>query len=284
MFLLVVTWGGLGGKSIPSPCMNMISAGKNAYWKSSFFEEYMIIPMGEHYWDRFYCMGEKVHKELGNLFEKKGIPVNMNFDGSFIPLLKSNNLPLELLIQATENAGFIPGHDIALGINAAAGELYVEGHYAIDSKNTLLDSLSLINYYDCLKKEFPLHMILSGLARDDVSGMKMIKESLGDKTVVVGDDLLCTKNSILNENMDSNLATSTTIYPYSLASVSEVIAAVTKCRDNKWIPFFIGNEMGQDDVFISELAIAFGADYIKMPAPVSCTKLDVYKYISSMQL
>lgn len=191
--------GGLGGVSIPLPCMNMISTGKDAFWESSYFKEYMIMPTVETYWEDCFGIGEEVHKELGLLLQEKGFVLNMKADGSFIPILGSNQHPLELLTQAIENAGYVPGEDVLLGINADAGELYTEGLYKVDKKGTLMESSAMINYYDCLHKEFSLHMIMNGLARDDVSGMKKMKEKLRGKVQVVGDDLLRTKSGMLDK-------------------------------------------------------------------------------------
>lgn len=229
--------GGLGVTSFPLPCMNMISTGKDAFWESSYFKEYTVIPKVGIDWEDFFNIGEKVHKELGVLLQERSFVVNLKDDGSFIPILSSNQHPLELLTQAIEKAGYVPGDDVLLGINAAAGELYSEGFYKIDKKGTLMESSAMVNYYDCLNKEFSLHMIMNGFARDNVSGMKEMQERLGGKVRMVGDDLLHTNSGIVCKDADPDLAKATTIYPYSLKSVSQISAAVKTCRDKNWTPF-----------------------------------------------
>ncbi len=276
------TWQLLGSPErylLPVPMMNVLNGGVHANWQGPDFQEYMIVPYGAGSFREALRWGAETYHELKALLKKEGYSTAVGDEGGFVVKVGSNEKPLELAIEAIEEAGYVPGRDIGLAIDPASSGFFSEGGYRLRTENVTLSSDEMIDRYASLISKYPLISIEDGLAEDDWSGWRSLNARIGKKVELVGDDLLVTNVELISRGIRENVANSVLIKPNQIGTVTETIDAIKMARDQGW-GIEVSHRSGETiDTFISELAVAMGGGKIKTGAPARGERIEKYNQL-----
>lgn len=258
--------GGVGARIMPVPMMNIINGGAHAD-NNVDIQEFMIYPHGFQAFSEGLRAGVEVFHQLKNILKADGKSTSVGDEGGFAPDLDSNQQAIELILKAIEAAGYIPGEQISITLDAAANEFFdkkKEGLYYLASEDKTLDSDGLIDYWEKLMKAFPEIVSLEdGLFEDDWAGWEKLTQSLGDQIQIVGDDLFVTNVELLQKGIRSNVANSILIKLNQIGTVTETLDAITLAKQNSY-SCVISHRSGEtEDATIADLAVAVGAGQIK---------------------
>jgi enolase len=254
--------GGSNAMVLPTPMFNIINGGSHAD-NSVDFQEYMIMPLGfEEFEDSLRACAE-VYQVLKKLLSKDGHSTSLGDEGGFAPNLKNNEEPIEIIMEAIKEAGYIPGEQIAIALDVASSELVCDGGYNLEAENRVLSSEELVDYYAKLCEKYPIVSIEDGLSEDDWDGWKILTEKLGDKVQLVGDDLFVTNVKILQEGIDKKIANSILIKPNQIGTVSETMQTV-RLANRAGYKCVMSHRSGEsEDAFIADFAVALNTGEIK---------------------
>lgn len=217
--------GGVSASMLPLPMMNILNGGAHADNQLDF-QEFMIVPFGAKTYKESLRMGSEVYHSLRAVLKKEGLETGLGDEGGYAPKLKGTKEALELLVKASEQAGYEPGSDIKFSIDAAASEFYREGRYELSGEHKKLDSDGMIRYYEKLCEAYPIYSIEDGLAEEDWDGWKAMTQSLGKKTYLIGDDLFVTKDVRLRMGIGRGAANGILIKPNQVGTVTETLETV----------------------------------------------------------
>jgi enolase len=254
--------GGANAMSVPVPMCNILNGGSHAN-NSVDFQEYMIIPIGFNKFSDALEAAAKVYHKLKDILAKKGETTSLGDEGGFAPNCANNEEPLQLVIQAIQDAGYKEGKDISLALDCASSEFYKDGLYHLDSEDKKLTSSQLIAYYKNLCEKYPIVSIEDGLDEDDMQGWSEMTEVLGDKIQLVGDDLFVTNTKILQKGIDENIANSILIKPNQIGTVSETMNTVRLAQQNGYNCIMSHRSGESEDTFIADFAVALNTGQIK---------------------
>ncbi|GAB2941125.1 phosphopyruvate hydratase [Hafnia psychrotolerans] len=275
--------GGIGANLLPVPCMNIINGGVHARGQGADFQEFMIAPYGAPTFREAVRWGSEVYQSLRQVLLEKGLSAGVGDEGGFAPVVSSNREPLELIVQAIENAGYRPGEDIVICMDPASSEFYREGKYHLRTENTELTSQEMTDYYQTLVNDFPIALIEDGLAEDDWAGWKILHDALGEQVELVGDDLFVTNVKYIQRGIDENLANAALIKLNQIGSLSETFDAVQLCHDNNW-GAFISHRSGETvDSFIADMTVAMRAGHLKTGAPCRGERIEKYNQLMRIE-
>jgi enolase len=258
--------GGANAMVLPTPMFNIINGGEHAN-NSVDFQEYMIMPVGFEDFNEGLRAVAEVYQHLKKLIDAMGESTAVGDEGGFAPNLKSNEEPIQVVMQAIEKAGYKAGEQIAVALDVAASELVNDaGKYVLKSENRELTSSELVEYYADLCAKYPIVSIEDGLSEDDWDGWKLLTEKLGDKVQLVGDDLFVTNASILNEGIEKGIGNSILIKPNQIGSVSETMLTVRLAQRNGYTCVMSHRSGESEDAFIADFAVALNCGQIKTGA------------------
>ncbi len=258
--------GGATVRTLPVPMMNILNGGKHA-GGSTDFQEFMVMPVGFDRFSEALRAGVEVFGALRQRLTKAGLSTNVGDEGGFAPALGSNRRALEFITAAIEDAGYQPGHQMALAIDAAASELYEEGHYRLPIEGRELDAGQMVDLLADWASNFPIISIEDGMAEDDWAGWKLLTERLGRRVQLVGDDLLVTNIGRIQRALDEGVANALLVKPNQIGTVTETIAAVRLAQRNGWATVASHRSGETNDASIAHLAVGAGTDQIKTGAP-----------------
>ncbi|MDD2828744.1 MAG: phosphopyruvate hydratase [Sulfuricurvum sp.] len=254
--------GGANAMVMPVPMLNIINGGSHAD-NSVDFQEYMIMPVGfENFADGLRASAEVYHN-LKKILKDRGANTALGDEGGFAPDLKSNEEPIEVIMDAIKAAGYKAGEQIAIALDVASSELVCEGGYRLDSENRTLTSEELVGYYEALCAKYPIVSIEDGLSEDDWDGWKILTERLGSKIQLVGDDLFVTNANILAEGINKGIGNSILIKPNQIGSVSETMLTVRLAQRNGYKCVMSHRSGESEDAFIADFAVALNCGEIK---------------------
>lgn len=255
--------GGANAMTMPVPMFNVINGGEHAN-NSVDFQEYMILPVGLEDFNEGLRAVAEIYQNLKIIINDMGESTAVGDEGGFAPNLKSNEEPLEVIMQAIEKAGYKAGTQIALALDVAASEIINEnGLYVLKSENRELTSKELVEYYADLCAKYPIVSIEDGLSEDDWDGWKIMTDVLGDKIQLVGDDLFVTNAAILNEGISKKIANSILIKPNQIGTVSETMLTVRLAQRNNYNCVMSHRSGESEDTFIADFAVALNCGQIK---------------------
>lgn len=247
---------------MPVPMMNILNGGKHSS-NSTDIQEFMIVPVGAPNFAEALRYGAETFHALKNILKEKGLNTNVGDEGGFAPSLDSNLTAVELIVEAIEKAGYKPGTDIALAIDVAASEIFIDGQYVLKTENRELSSLEMVDLYVSWCDKYPIISIEDGLAEDDWGGYRLLTEKLGDRVQIVGDDLFVTNKKRLQEGIDQKCANSILIKLNQIGSVSETIDVVNLALKNNY-KVIISHRSGEtEDTSIADLVVGLGTGQIK---------------------
>ncbi|MBA3534878.1 MAG: phosphopyruvate hydratase, partial [Ardenticatenales bacterium] len=227
--------GGVSAHVLPVPMLNILNGGKHAA-DSTDFQEYMILPVGADSFSEALRMGTESYHALKKVLHQRGYSTNIGDEGGFAPSLRTNVEAFDVIMEAIQLAGYIPGEDIYLGIDAAATELYdaATGKYVLAREGRSLTSEEMVALWEEWVSKYPILSIEDGLNEDDWSGWELMVERLGDRLQIVGDDLLVTSVQRLDEAIERRAANSILVKLNQIGTLSETVAAVTMAQRVGW--------------------------------------------------
>ena len=275
--------GGANGVTLPVPMFNIINGGEHAN-NSVDFQEYMIVPHGFDTFSRGLQAVAEIYQHLKKIIDEMGESTAVGDEGGFAPNLKSNEEPLEVIIQAIEAAGYKAGEEIGLALDVAASELTDDdGLYVLKSENRSLNSTELVAYYTDLCAKYPIVSIEDGLAEDDWEGWKIMTDELSNKIQIVGDDLFVTNVSILAEGIEKEIANSILIKPNQIGTVSETMQTIRLAQRNGYTCVMSHRSGESEDTFIADFAVAMNTGQIKTGSTARSDRIAKYNRLLEIE-
>ena len=275
--------GGANAVVMPVPMLNIINGGEHAN-NSVDFQEYMVVPIGFDRFSEGLRACAEVYHTLKKIINDMGESTAVGDEGGFAPNLKSNEEPIQVIIQAIEKAGYNPGEEIAIALDVAASELVNEaGKYVLKSENRELTSSELTAYYADLCAKYPIVSIEDGLSEDDWEGWKEHTEVLGQKVQLVGDDLFVTNASILSEGISRDIGNSILIKPNQIGTVSETMQTVRLAQRNGYTCVMSHRSGESEDTFIADFAVALCTGQIKTGSTARSDRIAKYNRLLEIE-
>jgi enolase len=270
--------GGVSASILPVPMMNILNGGKHAE-DGVDFQEFMVIPVGAANFSEALRWGTEVYHALKAVLKKKSLATGVGDEGGFAPSLKSNEAALELILEAITKAGFKPGEQIALAMDPASTEFYIDGKYKLTTENLSLSSEDMVAYYEKLVNKYPIISIEDGLAEEDWAGWKLLTDRLGKKIQLVGDDLFVTNTERLARGIEGGIANSILIKPNQIGTLTETLDAIRLATQNKYTSVMSHRSGETEDATIADLAVAMGIGQIKTGAPCRSERTAKYNQL-----
>ncbi|NPV71863.1 MAG: phosphopyruvate hydratase [Firmicutes bacterium] len=267
--------GGPNARTLPVPMMNVLNGGKHAD-NNLDLQEFMVAPAGAPSFAEGLRMGAEVFHNLKSVLKSKGLNTAVGDEGGFAPLLKSNEEPLELLVQAIEKAGYKPGKDAFVAMDPAASEFYRDGKYVLKADGLALDAQGMIDLYRKWLDAYPIVLLEDGLAEDDWEGWTAMTAQLGDRVELVGDDLYVTSKERLAEGIRRKATNAILIKVNQVGSLTETLETVETAKKAGY-RFMVSHRSGEtEDTTISDLAVALGGGQLKTGAPSRTERVAKY--------
>jgi enolase len=257
--------GGVNAALLPVPMMNILNGGSHAD-NSIDFQEFMVMPVKATSFAESLRMGTEVFHHLKSVLKSKGLSTNVGDEGGFAPNIKSNDEAVQIVIQAIEKAGYKPGEDIYIAMDAAASEFYLEDEKVYHFKKSTGDKLTssqMVDYWADWAKKYPIISIEDGLHEDDWAGWKLQTEKMGNQVQLVGDDLFVTNVERLQKGINENIANSILVKVNQIGSLTETINAVQLAMNNGYSAVMSHRSGETEDTTIADLAVALRTGQIK---------------------
>jgi enolase len=242
--------------------MNILNGGSHAD-NNVDIQEFMVIPHGVNSFSEALRMGTETFHHLRKVLKSRGMNTSVGDEGGFAPNLKSNEEAVEIIIEAIRDAGYTPGEEISIAIDAAASEFYSNGKYHLESEKRSLTSDEMIQYFSSLVEKYPIISIEDGLSENDWDGWKALNDELGTKIQIVGDDLTVTNILRLQKAIDERSMNAILIKLNQIGTVSETVQAVDLARANNFGAVISHRSGETEDTFIADFSVAMGMGQIK---------------------
>ena len=257
--------GGAGPKPLPIPMMNILNGGQHAD-NSIDFQEFMVMPTGAENFSHALRIGTEIFHHLKQVLHKAGMSTNVGDEGGFAPNLGSNEEAIQVVLQAIEKAGYRPGEDVWIAMDAAASEFYNEAekvyHFSA-STGDKLTAAQMVDYWSDWCAKYPILSIEDGLHEDDWEGWTALTHALGGKVQLVGDDLFVTNSARLQQGIDRGAANSILVKVNQIGTLTETIEAVQKAHKNGYTAVMSHRSGETEDSTIADLAVALSTGQIK---------------------
>lgn len=257
--------GGVNANTLPIPMMNILNGGSHAD-NSIDFQEFMVMPTGAESFSHALRMGTEIFHHLKNVLKSKGFSTNVGDEGGFAPNLGSNEEAVEYVLKAIETAGYRPGEDVFIAMDAASSEFYLEEekvYHFHKSTGDKLSSSDLVSYWKDWTNKYPIISIEDGLWEDDWAGWSELTKTIGDKVQLVGDDLFVTNVKRLERGINENIANSILVKVNQIGTLTETIQAVELATRNNYTSVMSHRSGETEDSTIADLAVALSTGQIK---------------------
>ncbi len=255
--------GGVNACVLPVPMMNILNGGAHAD-NSVDMQEFMIVPYGADRFSESLRMGVEVFHTLKTVLKKRGYSTAVGDEGGFAPNLKSNDEALEVVLEAITQAGYTPGDQIGIALDPASSEFYQDGMYVFKkSDKSKRTSEQMVDYWANWRRQYPIVSIEDGMAEDDWSGWKLMTDTMGANTQLVGDDLFVTNTARLNKGIEMGVANSILVKVNQIGTLSETLDAMQTASKNGYTAVVSHRSGETEDPFIADLAVATNAGQIK---------------------
>lgn len=273
--------GGINGKELPIPMMNILNGGKHSDNNISI-QEFMIMPIGNITFTERMRRGVEIYHTLKKVLKEKGYSVGVGDEGGFAPNLENEEQALDIIIEAIRKAGYEPGKDIKLALDIASTEMYEEakkinkqGYYFWKTKQYKTQE-EMIEYIVELCNKYPIFSIEDGLAEEDWEGWKVLTERLGNKVQLVGDDLFVTNPKRLGRGIEKNVANAILIKPNQIGTLTETLYTIQKAKQNGYKTVISHRSGETEDTTIADIAVGVNAGQIKTGAPCRTDRVSKY--------
>ncbi|MFO7152313.1 MAG: phosphopyruvate hydratase [Bacillota bacterium] len=270
--------GGCNAKVLPIPMMNILNGGKHAD-NNVDIQEFMIMPVGAQNFAHALRMGAETFHSLKKVLNEKGLNTAVGDEGGFAPNLESNEDAIKYILEAIEKAGYVPGKDIFIAIDAAASEFYEGGKYRLKGEGLELDSAGMAEYYAKLVEKYPIISIEDGMAEEDWDGWKLLTDALGKKVQLVGDDLFVTNTERLSKGIELGVANSILIKLNQIGTLTETLDAIKMAERAKYTAIVSHRSGETEDTTIADLVVAVNAGMIKTGAPSRTDRVAKYNQL-----
>ncbi|GAA0876571.1 phosphopyruvate hydratase [Wandonia haliotis] len=256
--------GGVGAVTMPVPMMNILNGGSHADNRIDI-QEFMVMPFGATSFSEGLRMGTEVFHHLKNVLKSKGMSTNVGDEGGFAPNLGSNEEAIEVVLQAIESAGYSPGKDMFIALDAASSEFYnkEKKKYVFESTGDERTSSEMVTFWKDWSSKYPIVSIEDGLDEDDWDGWKELTDELGKKVQLVGDDLFVTNTKRLKRGIETGTANSILVKVNQIGSLTETIEAVQMATANQYTSVMSHRSGETEDTTIADLAVALNTGQIK---------------------
>lgn len=277
--------GGVNAHVLPVPMMNIINGGSHAD-NSIDFQEFMIMPVGADLFSDGLRMGVEVFHHLKSVLKKRGYSTNVGDEGGFAPNIKSNEEAIKIVIEAIEKAGFRPGEDMMIAMDAAASEFYNEEekvYHFHQSTGDKLSSNDMVSFWKDWCDKYPILSIEDGLHEDDWSGWANMTQTLGNRVQLVGDDLFVTNTTRLQRGIEEDVANSILIKVNQIGTLSETIDAVNLATRNAYTSVMSHRSGETEDTTIADLAVALNTGQIKTGSASRSDRIAKYNQLMRIE-
>lgn len=257
--------GGVNANTLPVPMMNILNGGSHADNKIDF-QEFMVMPVKADTFSASLRMGTEIFHHLKKVLHDKGLSTNVGDEGGFAPNIASNEEAIEVVLKAIEKAGFKPGEDVFIAMDAASSEFYdtkSSSYIFKKSDGKKLSSAEMVDYWASWAKKYPIISIEDGMAEDDWGGWKSLTEKIGSKVQLVGDDLFVTNVTRLQDGISQGVANSILVKVNQIGSLTETINAVNLAKRNAYKSVMSHRSGETEDSTIADLAVALNTGQIK---------------------
>ena len=270
--------GGCNAKVLPVPMMNIINGGSHAD-NSVDLQEFMVMPAGASSFSEALRMCAEVYHTLKKTLHEKGYSTAIGDEGGFAPNLKSNAEAIDVILEAITKAGYKPGEDMFIAIDAASSEYYKDGKYVLENEGKTLTSAEMVDFFEDWVNKYPIISIEDGMAEEDWEGWKLMTERLGKKVQLVGDDLFVTNTERLEKGIDLGVANSILIKLNQIGTLTETLNAIEMANRAGYTAVVSHRSGETEDTTIADLVVAVNAGQIKTGAPARSERVAKYNQL-----
>ena len=273
--------GGTQAHLLPVPMANILNGGVHTNWQSTDIQEFMVMPLGAASYSEGVRWVVEIYHKLKQVLTEKGALTTVGDEGGFAPVLNTNKAAVELIVSAIELAGYVPGDQVGIAIDAAASEFYdvEQGRYHLHVDDIWLNSEELVEYWSEWTDNYTIVSIEDGMHESDWNGWSQLTQLLGDKIQIVGDDLLVTNVDRVQKAMNCGAANSLLVKLNQIGSLTETIAAVDLCNQAGWTVVASHRSGETEDTTIADLAVALNMGQIKTGAPARSERVAKYNQL-----
>jgi enolase len=274
-------WRYIGGEAahvLPVPLMNVVNGGAHADNKVDF-QEFMVVPVGAPTFSEALRAGAEVFHALKRTLHERGLSTAVGDEGGFAPDLESNEAALEALISGIEAAGYRPGEEVAIALDPAASEIYVDSSYRLEHEGRTLSSEELTAYWAEMAERYPIVSIEDGMDEEDWEGWKALTERLGERLQLVGDDLFVTNTERLRRGIELGVGNSILVKVNQIGTLTETLDAIKTARDAGYTAVMSHRSGETEDTTIADLAVGTGCGQIKTGAPSRSDRVAKYNQL-----
>ena len=270
--------GGVNAHVLPVPMMNVLNGGEHAD-NNVDIQEFMIMPVGAASFSEALRWGTETYHVLKKVLHDRGLSTAIGDEGGFAPNLASNEEAVTLLIEAIEKAGFTPGEDIAIALDAASTEFYRDGNYVLAGEGRTLSPAEMVSYLDSLCSRYPIVSIEDGMSEEDWDGWSQLTAALGSRVQLVGDDLFVTNTERLARGIDAGVANSILVKVNQIGSLTETLESVAMATRAGYTAVMSHRSGETEDTTIADLAVATNCGQIKTGAPARSDRVAKYNQL-----
>ncbi len=267
--------GGVGAHVLPVPMMNVLNGGAHAD-SNVDLQEFMVMPVGAASFSEGLRWGAETYHALKAQLRERGLSTGLGDEGGYAPSLESNEAALGLLMQAIERAGYVPGTEIALALDVASTEFFVDGRYVLSGEGADFDAAGFVEYLGGLCDRYPIVSIEDGMAEDDWDGWRLLTERLGDRVQLVGDDLFVTSPVRLARGIEAGVANSVLVKVNQIGTLSETLETIDVAGRAGYTSVVSHRSGETEDTTIASLAVATNCGQIKTGAPARSDRVAKY--------
>lgn len=270
--------GGFNAKELPVPMMNILNGGAHAD-NNVDIQEFMIMPVGAESFTEALRSCAEVYHTLKTVLKGKGLSTGVGDEGGFAPNLESNEEALEVICEAIKAAGYEPGKNFKLAIDAASSEFYKDGKYDLAGEGKIKTAEEMVDFYEYLVGKYPIVSIEDGLAEEDWDGWKVLTDRLGKKVQLVGDDLFVTNSKRLGKGIDMGVANSILVKVNQIGTLTEAFEAMELAKRSGYTCVVSHRSGETEDAIIADIAVAVNAGQIKTGAPARSERVAKYNQL-----
>ena len=272
--------GGVNAKQLPVPMMNILNGGEHAD-NNVDIQEFMVMPVGAESFKEALRMGAEIFHSLKAVLKEKGLNTAVGDEGGFAPNLKSNEEALQTIIEAIEKAGYTPGEQVKLAMDAASSEFYnkEDGKYHLSGEGVVKTSAEMVDWYEDLVSKYPIISIEDGLDENDWEGHKMLTERIGSKVQLVGDDLFVTNTEKLSQGIEQGVGNAILIKVNQIGTLTETFDAIEMAKRAGYTAVISHRSGETEDATIADIAVATNAGQIKTGAPSRTDRVAKYNQL-----
>ncbi|AID44137.1 Enolase [Candidatus Arthromitus sp. SFB-mouse-NL] len=270
--------GGCNSKVLPVPMMNIINGGKHAD-NNVDLQEFMIMPVGAGSFSEALQMCSEIYHSLKKLLHDKGLSTAVGDEGGFAPDLKSNEEAIQIILEATQNAGYKPGEQIFIALDPASSEFFEDGNYNLAGEGRILSPSEMADFYVDLATKYPIISIEDGMAENDWEGWSILTKKLGDRVQLVGDDLFVTNVKRLSMGINKGVANSILIKVNQIGTLTETLNSIEMAQRAGYTAVVSHRSGETEDTTIADLVVAVNAGQIKTGAPARSERVAKYNQL-----